>query len=262
MDNLNLLDIGKPDKVKDTFNELIECKRKVDSMQEINKETLGLNNVDNTSDIDKPLSSLQKEYIDNENEKDLKLYSDEIQKVNSDIALKYNRKIYAERGNEELAEIIDITNENAYETLNLGSSNIPLKLRHTTKDINGSVVSKNPKIEITDEFGNVTENKIAFISDISASKTNIKVSELLTLYASNWSGNSQSVSVNNLSTVTRNVIDVDVDSVKEWAKCGVLAVYEVLDSGSTDVESTTIIFNCDTVPTNDLHFYVTSMEVE
>lgn len=79
----------------------------------------------------------------------------------------------------------------------------------------------------------------------------ITQSNTLTLTVASWSNNAQTITYAH-DTAKRNVIDVDPASVKEWASCGVLATAET---------ASTITFECDTVPTSDLSFRVTSMEV-
>ena len=166
MENLSLIDVNKPEKIKSTLKELINYKNNAAEIPNITKETLGLGNVDNTRDADKPLSAAQQTYIDNENTKDVKLQSDTIQEIDSDIALGESKTMFIKRGNGTRQEIVNITNEDGYEYLNLGGAGIPLKLKHNKVDINGTIVSKNPKVSVTDENGAITEEEITFKSDI------------------------------------------------------------------------------------------------
>ena len=78
-----------------------------------------------------------------------------------------------------------------------------------------------------------------------------KISPLLTLTASGWTNNAQTVTYAH-DTAKRNTIDVEPASIKAWTAAGILATAET---------ATSITFECDTVPTADLSFRVTSMEV-
>lgn len=64
MDNLSLIDVNKPEKVKSTLNTLINYMNDLGSIPTVTKESIGLGNVDNTSDINKPMSTPTKNYID------------------------------------------------------------------------------------------------------------------------------------------------------------------------------------------------------
>lgn len=79
----------------------------------------------------------------------------------------------------------------------------------------------------------------------------ITTSPLLTLAANAWSNNTQTVTFAH-DTGKRNSIDVEPASIKAWTAAGILATAET---------ATSITFECDTVPTADLSFRVTSMEV-
>ena len=166
MEKLTLLEVNKPEKIKETLNELINYRNTAGELPEITAEKLGLGNVDNTHDLDKPLSTAQKTYIDNENLKYVKLKSSFIQKIDGDIAIGEDKTLYIERGDETFQEALSIANLHGYETFNVGSLNVPLKLQHSKVDINGTIVSENPKIDITDETGTVTQEKLAFIRDV------------------------------------------------------------------------------------------------
>ena len=74
------------------------------------------------------------------------------------------------------------------------------------------------------------------------------VSSELTLTSSEWSDNTQTVSVN-VDTSRRNVIDVTPSSLASWNSCGVYASSE---------SSTGITFKCDSVPSVDLTFNISS----
>ena len=167
MENLSLIDVNKPEKVKQALNELLAYKNQAMELPNITAETLGLGNVDNTSDEDKPVSIAQKNYIDNENAKDVKLASDDAQKINSDIVFADKKKLLLERADKTIQEGLSIENEDGYENVNVGSDSIPLKLHHATQDINGTKVARNPKISIKDG-DNITEETLAFSSEVQA----------------------------------------------------------------------------------------------
>ena len=84
--------------------------------------------------------------------------------------------------------------------------------------------------------------------DISVPVDILTVSGELTLTASGWSNNIQTVSVS-VNTSRRNVIDIEPASLAVWAANGVYATTET---------STGITFTCDTVPSTDLKFKISS----
>ena len=79
----------------------------------------------------------------------------------------------------------------------------------------------------------------------------MQTTETLTLTAADWVDNSQTVACT-LDTSKRNVIDVLPESIAAWTSAGVLGVSET---------ETGITFRCSSVPTADLYFRITSMEV-
>lgn len=179
MDNLSLLDANKPEKVKNALNELIDYKNGATELPNITAEKLGLGKVDNTRDMEKPVSTPQKNYIDSVNEKNVKLENSTPQTIDSDIVLDENRTLYGKRGNNTDEVLIGIKNEGGYEAVKVGSKNIPLKIQHSVKDINDVEVSKNPKITIKDEDGTEEEDNLALSSDLQTLKNQLetKVSE-------------------------------------------------------------------------------------
>lgn len=104
-------------------------------------------------------------------------------------------------------------------------------------------INDNPEFEV-EAYANTANGQA--ISDMQTT-----VSPLLTLSASGWSNNAQTVTYAH-NTSKRNVIDVEPASIKAWTAAGILATSET---------TSTITFECDTVPTADLSFRVTSMEV-
>jgi len=166
IDNVTLLDVNKPEKLKEKLNELIDEANSREEAATPTKESLGLGNVDNTSDMDKPVSTAQSTAINNAKAESLKHTSATKQVVNSNLQMAEGKKITLTRGNNTEQSAIDIVNSGGYETMNVGSQNIPLKLLHSTLDVNDTVVPKNPKISIKDENGNTSEENIAFLSDV------------------------------------------------------------------------------------------------
>lgn len=81
--------------------------------------------------------------------------------------------------------------------------------------------------------------------------SSITVSNTLTLTSAGWSNNEQTVNIV-LDTAKRNVVDITPSELASWAQYGVYA-YSESTSGIT--------FKCDSVPSGDLTFRVTSMEV-
>jgi hypothetical protein len=104
-------------------------------------------------------------------------------------------------------------------------------------------INDNPKFEI-EAYANTANGQA--ISDMQPTR-----SPLLTLTASGWANNTQTVTYAH-DTAKRNSIDVELASIKAWTAAGILATAET---------ATSITFECDTVPTADLSFRVTSMEV-
>ena len=64
MESLSLIDANKPEKVKKVLNEVVTYINQAEEIPNITKESLGLGNVDNTSDLNKPVSIAQQEAID------------------------------------------------------------------------------------------------------------------------------------------------------------------------------------------------------
>lgn len=79
----------------------------------------------------------------------------------------------------------------------------------------------------------------------------ITVSDLYTLRADGWVNNEQKVTIP-LQIDKRNVIDITPNEIKTWGNSAIYPINE---------ETTGITFKCDTVPTSDLTFRVTMMEV-
>lgn len=238
MDNLSLLDANKPDKVRDALNELINYKNTAGELPNITAESLGLGNVDNTSDANKPVSTAQKTYIDNENAKNVKLESDTMQTIDSDIEIADGKSLYGERGNGTTEQLVAIKNEGGFENVEIGSPNIPLKLHHSMKDINNSNLTKNPKISVKDADGETTEEKMAFISDVQGAKTELNnslTSEINKKINKSSFANAETPNAIVTDVVGENLDESDVDSAS------IRIVKRSVENGSVLLNETTSI---------------------
>lgn len=209
IENVTLLEVNKPERLKQTLNELIDNANSQEEYTQPTKESIGLGNVDNTSDLDKPVSTAQATAIANAKAECVKLASATKQVINSDIQIVDGKKITLTRGNNTEQDVATITNSGGYENMNIGSQNIPLKLLHSKKDVNETVVPANPKVSIKDENGTVSEETIAFLSDVvrknvlaSAETANGVVSAVDGQYFTDVNTDSMSLHV-----VVRSVVD-------------------------------------------------------
>lgn len=215
MKNLSLIEVNKPEELKNALNELINYKNTAGELPNITAESLGLGNVDNTSDANKPVSTAQKTYIDNENTKDVKLESDTMQTIDSDIEIADGKSLYGERGNGTIEQLVAIKNEGGFENVEIGSPNIPLKLHHSMKDINNSSLTKNPKVSVKDANGETTEEKMAFISDVQGAKTELNnslTSEINKKINKSSFANAETPNAIVTDVVGENLDESDVDS--------------------------------------------------
>lgn len=215
MKNLSLIEVSKPEELKNALNELINYKNTAGDLPNITAESLGLGNVDNTSDANKPVSSAQKTYIDNENAKDVKLESETMQTIDSDIEIGDGKSLYGERGNGTTEQLVAIKNEGGFENVEIGSPNIPLKLHHSMKDINNSNLTKNPKISVKDADGETTEEKMAFVSDVQGAKTELNnslTSEINKKINKSSFANAETPNAIVTDVVGENLDESDVDS--------------------------------------------------
>lgn len=110
-------------------------------------------------------------------------------------------------------------------------------------------IQNNAQTDMTVEAYAGTQNGKA-VADLK-SELQITQSDTLTLTVAGWSNNAQTVTFAH-DIGKRNTIDVEPASIKAWTAAGILATAET---------TSTITFECDTVPTADLSFRVTSMEV-
>lgn len=122
-----------------------------------------------------------------------------------------------------------------------------LKNIEDTADVKENPTS-NDYIPVIDSEDSGQMKKVPF----SAFGSSISTTDVLTLSAGNWTDSkTQKVSIN-VDTNKRNVVDVAASSLQDWGSCGVYASKE---------ESDGITFSCAEIPSVDLQFYVTSMEV-
>ena len=238
MKNLSLIEVNKPEELKNALNELINYKNTAGELPNITAESLGLGNVDNTSDANKPVSTPQKTYIDNENAKNVKLESDTMQTIDSDIEIADGKSLYGERGNGTTEQLVAIKNEGGFENVEIGSPNIPLKLHHSMKDINNSNLTKNPKISVKDADGETTEEKMAFVSDVQGAKTELNnslTSEINKKINKSSFTNAETPNAIVTDVVGENLDESDVDSAS------IRIVKRSVENGSVLLNETTSI---------------------
>lgn len=83
--------------------------------------------------------------------------------------------------------------------------------------------------------------------------TYIYASDPITLSVDGWDASTKTQTVNvEIDTSCKNVIDATPDSINEWMICSVLAIEEY---------SNRLVFKCESIPTSDLNFVVTSINL-
>lgn len=87
---------------------------------------------------------------------------------------------------------------------------------------------------------------------INTKQNKVIQSDSITIPASGWSNNENTVTCEH-TTTNRNIIDIPTDEFAVWGDKGVYAYSET---------ATTITFKCSETPVTDLHFKLTSMEVD
>ncbi|MBR2052830.1 MAG: hypothetical protein IJ959_01605, partial [Clostridia bacterium] len=167
MEKINLLDVNKPEKLKDKVNELVDAANTKYEDLTTTKADLGLENVDNTSDADKPVSVPQQKYIDGLDAQNVKLTSQQTQTLSSDIEFNEGKKLLVRRGDNTTHNAVSLSNDTGSERLNVGSPELPIKFAHSTEDINGLQAPRNPEIDIKESDGTIRQEKIAFLSDVT-----------------------------------------------------------------------------------------------
>lgn len=168
MEQITLLEANKPEKLQEAINILLAYFNRAQEIPTITKQTLGLENVDNTSDANKPVSIAQKAYADLLDAKNVKLSSATKQVLDSDIELADGKKFSVTRGNGASADVMHVQNSDGFESVDFGNENLALRLLHCLIDINGINVGRNPKIVVKDADGNKTTELLAYKSDIQA----------------------------------------------------------------------------------------------
>ena len=125
---------------------------------EVTKEDLGLGNVDNTKDIDKPVSNAQKEALDKKVDKELKTNSEDSYKVLSD-------NNYTDEEKETLSELVKMKENDGFGKVD----DIKINGESIVKD-------KIANIELVDGFEDESVNK--FSSAKNTSVLNKKINEV------------------------------------------------------------------------------------
>ena len=159
MDKISLIDVNKPEKVKDVINELIDNQT---ATPEVTKEDVGLSNVDNTSDADKPVSIYQRTYIDSQDEKSVKLSSDTAQTIDSDLTIAEGCALSAQQSDGENVNVASVTSTDT-EKLVVGDTKIPLILEYSQSN---SI--SNPQVIYLDSTDIERTDYLALLSDVTA----------------------------------------------------------------------------------------------
>ena len=165
LNQITLLDANKPDKVKEKLNEIIQ---EVSGMEIVvpTKEQIGLGDVDNTSDENKPVSSPQKYYIDNLDAANVKKESENTQTINSDVAIGKNKKLSGTRTNDQLENLISLDNSTGSEVVLVGTKELPTTINHNTRNSVGNNTGRNPKVLVKEADGDETIEELAFKGEV------------------------------------------------------------------------------------------------
>lgn len=157
INQITLIDTNKPDKVKEKLNELIQ---EVSGMELVvpTKEQIGLGDVDNTSDENKPVSNPQKNYIDNLDATNIK--------KDSDVAIGKNKKLSGIRTNDQLENLISLDNSTGSEVVLVGTKELPAIIHHNTRNSVGNNTGRNPKVLVKEADSDETIEELAFKSEV------------------------------------------------------------------------------------------------
>lgn len=157
INQITLIDTNKPEKVKEKLNELIQ---EVSGMELVvpTKEQIGLGDVDNTSDENKPVSNPQKNYIDNLDATNIK--------KDSDVAIGKNKKLSGTRTNDQLENLISLDNSTGSEVVLVGTKELPAIIHHNTRNSVGNNTGRNPKVLVKEADGDETIEGLAFKSEV------------------------------------------------------------------------------------------------
>lgn len=155
MDNLSLIDANKPEKVKDTLNTLIGYMNDLGKIPNITKESIGLGNVDNTSDANKPISTPTKNYVDektinkvdkvaNATNGNFVAFGDNGEIVDSGVAtlLAEDNQQYIDNGD---AETLESAQDYTDEKIDLLENNVNTNLLTITNSIQSEINSREEK---------------------------------------------------------------------------------------------------------------------
>ena len=122
------------------------------------KEQIGLGDVDNTSDENKPVSNPQKNYIDNLDATNIK--------KDSDVAIGKNKKLSGTRTNDQLENLISLDNSTGSEVVLVGTKELPAIIHHNTRNSVGNNTGRNPKVLVKEADGDETIEGLAFKSEV------------------------------------------------------------------------------------------------
>jgi hypothetical protein len=145
---------------------------------------IGLGNVNNTSDADKPVSTAQATAIAAEAERAeteeaqlntaiearVKLESNTTQLIKSDIAIANGKKILLEKADGTHANGLSVGDYGSYEQFEVGSETDPLCLNHSAKTPDGTIVGKNIIVNYKNEAGENHTDAVGYLSDIATAK--------------------------------------------------------------------------------------------
>ena len=167
MEDISLIGANKPDELKSKLDQVAEFINGDGFDPAVWRMKLGIEQTDNTADEDKPVSTPQKEYIDTQDAKAVLKESETPQKIDSDLVIGYGSGVSFERGNDTVQDGIKITNSGGSEQMEIGDTDIPLKLKHAALDINGTAHDRNIEVAVNDGENTVKE-LLAYKSDIDA----------------------------------------------------------------------------------------------
>lgn len=151
--------VGAINYLNDNSNKSIEHINNKNNPHNVTKEQLGLDQIDNTSDKNKPISDLTQQALDNINNK--------LNNINIDLSNKQNKLIAGKN--------IDITN-NIIKVVDLNKSDVGLNEVDNTSDINKPISNATLSVinDLTDYFNesiNDLDNKLS--DDISTGDTQL-----------------------------------------------------------------------------------------
>ena len=150
-------------------SDLDSHKDDISNPHSVSATQVGLGDVDNTADIDKPVSTAQQIALDGK----VNLTSATTQVLNSDIAIAKGKHVLGVKANSTHANLISIGDYGTYEQIEVGTETDPLCLNHSELAPDGTNVGKNIIVNYKDEDGTTQIDAIAYISDIADTVTTI-----------------------------------------------------------------------------------------